>query len=403
MTDGPSLRRLPQSGVDEVAGDPVLEAAIHDEIAANGPITFARFMERALYEPDHGYYRSARERPGRGGDFLTAPEADPIFGRAIARFVESAWDALGAPDRFVVREHGAGGGALAEPLLTELAEKAPATFAAIRYRVAEVEPRRLGATARRLESAGFGEVLERDDHQPIVGVVIANEVLDALPTHRVVLRGAVLRELFVDSRNGRFVEVESAPSTPQLAARLEAEGVVLRDGQHAEICLELESWIATAAAGLARGIMLLIDYGDEARQLYDAARRPAGTLLAYHRHRAHDRVLAAIGRQDLTAHVDVTAVRNAALAAGLDDLGTTTQGRFLAELGAGELLVELQGAGRASLGDYLTARSALVRMIDPAAMGSFKVMVFGRGLAEGAALRGLGAPDPSRPHRTAPN
>jgi SAM-dependent MidA family methyltransferase len=403
MTDGPSLRRLPRTEVEDIEGDPSLEARIHDEIAANGPITFARFMKRALYEPEHGYYRSAEERPGRGGDFLTAPEADPIFGRAIARFVESAWNALERPARFVVREHGAGGGALAEPLLSELAATSPDAFAAVRYRVAEVEPRRLDAIARRLETAGLDDVLEPDGREPIVGVVIANEVLDALPTHRVVARGSDLRELFVDSRNGRLIEVDGPPSSLELAARLDAEGVVLSDGQQAEICLELDSWIATAAAGLARGIMLLIDYGDEARQLYDPIRRPAGTLLAYRGHRAHDRVLASIGRQDLTAHVDVTAVRSAARAAGLDHLATTTQGRFLAELGAGELLVELQGAGRASLGEYLTARSALVRMIDPAAMGSFKVMVFGRRLAAGVALRGLGGPDPGRPHQTAPN
>lgn len=391
MTDGPFVRRVPAADLDEVKADPDLESAIREEIATGGPITFARFMERALYEPGHGYYRTADERPGRGGDFLTAPEAHPIFGRAVARFVESAWRALGEPDPFVIREYGAGGGALAEPLLAELAANAPAAFPTVRYRVREVEPNRVEAVGRRLGNAGLGTVLEPDDHEPIVGVVVANEVLDALPTHRVVARDGTLREVFVDWRDGRFVDVEAGLSTAALAARLETEGIVLAEGQQAEICLELDRWIGAAAGGIDRGILLLVDYGDEAARLYDARRRPSGTLLAYLRHQAREDVLRAVGRQDLTAHVDVTAVRAAAVAAGLAHLGTTTQGRFLAELGAGELLVEMQAAGRASLGDYLAARSALVRMIDPAAMGSFKVMVFGRGVTAAEELRGLKA------------
>jgi SAM-dependent MidA family methyltransferase len=389
---GPGLRRVPPPDLDAIESDPVLVDAIRDEIAHDGPITFARFMERALYEPGHGYYRSAERRPGRAGDFLTAPEAHPIFGRSLARFVAGVWAALGSPERFTIRESGAGGGALAASLLARLETDDPALAAAVRYRAEEIEPHRLDDLRERLAAAGLEAPLEPDDGAPIVGAVIANEVLDALPTHRVVMRDGRLREVLVGIRDGAFIDVEAEPSTPAIAQRLDAEGVRLDEGQQGEVCLELEGWVARAAAGLERGVLLLIDYGDPAERLYDARRRPAGTLLAYLRHRAHDDVYRAVGRQDLTAHVDVTAVEAVAADAGLVHLGTTTQGRFLATLGAGELLVELQGESVAALPAYLEARAALVRMIDPAAMGGFRVMAFGRGVPPGTVLPGLAEP-----------
>jgi SAM-dependent MidA family methyltransferase len=385
------LRRVPPANLD-VPSDPVLEAAIRADIEANGPITFARFMEIALYDPERGYYRGAVARPGRGGDFLTAPEAHPIFGRAIARFVDDLWRTLGQPARFTIREHGAGDGALAEAILAGLEADGSGALGAVHYRVVEVEPAREAAVRTRLDSAGRAGVLETDDGEPIDGLVIANEVLDALPTHRVVVRDGELREILVGhGPDSGLVDVEAPPTTPLLARRLGDEAIDLAEGQHAEICLALDSWVAEAAAGLRRGAVLLIDYGHPAGELYDPRRRAAGTLAAYLRHQVHDDPYRAVGRQDLTAHVDVTAVERATVAAGLDHLGTTTQSAFLDGLGAGEILVGYQTGPDATLQDYLTARAALVRMIDPAAMGRFRVMAFGRGLPVGTLLRGLPA------------
>jgi SAM-dependent MidA family methyltransferase len=383
------LRRVPAAGLD-VPSDPVLEAAIRSEIAATGPMTFARFMEIALYDPERGYYRGEAARPGRGGDFLTAPEAHPIFGRAIARFVDDFWRAVGRPGRLTIREHGAGEGALAEALLAGLEADGSPALEAVRYRVVEVEPARTAAVRFRLEAAGRPGVLESDDGGPIHGLVIANEVLDALPTQRVVVREGELREILVGlDPEGGLIDVEAAPTTPLLARRLADEAVVLAEGQQAEICLAVDAWIGRVAAGLGRGAVLLIDYGHPAAELYDAGRRAAGTLAAYLRHQVHDDPSRAIGRQDLTAHVDVTAVERAAAAAGLARLGTTTQASFLDRLGAGDILVGYQNGPAATLQAYLAARAALVRMIDPAAMGRFRVMAFGRGLPAGATLRGL--------------
>jgi SAM-dependent MidA family methyltransferase len=380
------LRRVPVPEQD-VASDPVLEAAMRDEIARSGPMTFARFMEIALYDPARGYYRGAVARPGRAGDFLTAPEASPIFGRTLARFARGVHAAIGAPGSFTIREHGAGTGALAAPLVAELlADGGPGS---IDYLVAEVEQARVEAVRAALASQP-DVTIEPDDGRPIHGLVIANEVLDALPTHRVVRRGADLREVLVGiGPAGELVDVEADPTTPALAARLSAESIELSDGQSAEICLAVDGWIERAVAGLARGVLLLIDYGHPAVDLYDPKRRAAGTLATYLGHRVGEDPYRAIGRQDITAHVDVTAVERAALAAGLAHLGTTTQAEFLSRLGAGDLLVAEQTRPGASLQAYLDTRSALVRMIDPGAMGRFRVMAFGRGLGADVRLPGL--------------
>ncbi len=389
MDVGPQLQRLPLADLDGAESDPALVAVIRSEIERTGPISFAQFMDLALYHPIHGYYRSAAARPGRRGDFLTAPEAHPIFGRAIARHVDDAWRALGKPDGFTIRELGAGSGALAAGILLGLAADASDLAAVVRYRPVEVEPRRLDELRDRLAAEGLADRLEADDGAPIVGIVVANEVLDALPAHRVVGRGGRVREILVGWTDGGFVDVEDEPSTPLLAQRLAAEGIQLADGQLAEICLVVDGWVAGVAAGLERGLVLLIDYGHPAAELYDSTRRPAGTLAAYYAQRVHGDPYGAVGRQDLTAHVDVTAIGRAAIGAGLVHVGATTQGRFLAALGAGELLVALQTGPEASLQAYLEARSALVRMIDPGAMGGFRVMAFGRGLPAGATLRGF--------------
>jgi SAM-dependent MidA family methyltransferase len=382
------LRRVPEPDLEAVGQDEQLVIRIRDEILAGGPITFARFMELALYDPEGGYYRSATPRPGRAGDFLTAPEAHPLFGWALARQVHELWDLMGRPAPFVIREPGAGTGVLGTAILEGLAREGSGLAQAVRYEPVEVDPRRIEAVRERLALAGFADRLAVPGERPISGLILANEVLDALPVHRVEMHGGRLQEILVGWNEDGFADVRAEPTTPALAQRLAEEDIVLAEGQRAEISLALDEWVRTAAGWLERGLLLLIDYGYPAQELY-AAGRFGGTLRAYVRHRVHDDPYRHVGRQDLTAHVDVTAVTRAAERAGLSSLGVTTQAELLASLEAGELLVSLQSDPGTSLHGYLEARSALLRMLDPAAMGRFRVMAFGRALPAGTVLRGF--------------
>ena len=387
----PGLRRAEDLAVrDEPGDEPALVAMIGDEIRANGPMTFARFMELALYEPTLGYYATGTRGPGRAADFLTAPESHPIFGWAIAAQLEEVWDRLGRPGRFVIREFGAGTGALASGILEGLARSGSPLRQAIRYRIAERAPDRERQVRDRLAAVGAAEALEDDRGDPIDGAIVANEVLDALPVHRVVGgsdEGAILESFVGLDARGRLTQVTGLPSSPALSSRLEQDGVRLAPGQAAEICLELDAWLATATSGLRRGLALLIDYGHPALALYDPGR---GSLLrAYVGHRVHDDPFRNVGRQDLTAHVDLTAVEHAAAECGLEHLGTASQSAFLAGLGIGDLLVSLQDGPPSELGAYLEARSAVVRLLDTAATGRFAVMLFGRHLPSEPPLRGL--------------
>lgn len=397
----PGLRRGPPPEPLPEA-DQQLVGRIRDEILDRGPITFARFMELALYDPELGYYRAAQARPGRAGDFLTAPETHPIFGRVLAGVLDEMWRLLDRPDPFVLREYGAGSGTLALAILHGLRADGSALLEALRYEPIEIGERRRAELAAGLAEAGFADRLAIDPPAPETGpgpgrqadrrrtgCVIANEFLDALPVHRFEWRAGQLRELYVDWRDGRFVDHPGPPSTPALAERLAAEGIVPVDGQRGEICLALDGWVAEAAGALERGFVLVIDYGHPASELYGPARRD-GTLRAYVRHRVGADPYARVGRQDLTAHVDLTALLRAAARSGLTELGLTTQAEFLVGAGIGERLEAIRNDPATTLADYLELRASLMRLLDPAATGRFRVIALGRDLPPGTGLSAFG-------------
>lgn len=356
--------------------EPRLVAAIRDEIAAAAGqrITFARFMERALTEPGLGYYATSERRPTREGDFLSAPELHPLFGRCIGRFVEAAWRGAGSPASFVVREWGAGRGRLRETALDGLATAASPLLAALRWE-------RLDLPQRTEVGTGSADL------------VLANELFDALPVHRLVQREGRLCEAWVTWREGWFAEVLDEPSSAQLAAHLAAEAVALHEGQRAEVCLAAPLVLAAMAADLAPGgVVLVMDYGHDAAELY-GPRRMAGSLLTYRAHDVDDDPFAAVGRTDLTAHVDLTALDRAAAGAGLLPAGRAALARFLADLGLGELLSDLGRRPDADPTAYLEARAAVARLLDPRHLGAFVATAWRRPRADGTVvpLRGFGA------------
>lgn len=337
-----------------------LVTAIRDEILAapEQRITFARFMERALTEPGLGYYASSSLRPTRPGDFLTAPELHPFFGRCLARFLTAAWERAGSPARYCVREYGGGRGTLRASSFAGLSADASRLAAAVDWQMVDL-PGRTDATDEPAD------------------LLLANEFLDALPFHRLV-RDGVVREAYVGWSEGWFCEIPGEPSSAALLRYLQADGVELREGQRAEVCLSAPGWMTGVASSLtAGGVLLVIDYGHDAAELY-GPRRMAGSLLTYRAHGVADDPFRAVGHTDITAHVDVTALERAAREAGLEQLGRTTQARFLVDLGLGELLADLGRDRAADARGYLEARSAVARFLDPRHLGGFLVLVWVR-------------------------
>ncbi|CAA9573443.1 MAG: SAM-dependent methyltransferase, MidA [uncultured Thermomicrobiales bacterium] len=417
-TPAEDVGRAPRGGrvPDDGSGDPALVEAVTEAIAsAGGRITFARFMDLALYHPEHGYYLAAERRPGRGGDFLTAPEASPLFGLALARQVAECWERLGRPEPFVVREYGAGVGGLAYDIIAGLSDEAPAAAAVLRYRLVEPNRRRVEQALAAMAEVGLGDIVSAEavpgtpsegvpggDLEPIVGVALANEVADALPVHRLVVRGGAFRERYVVRRDGpggaRFGEEEGEPSSPELGPalwdRLAAEGVILAEGDRVDTSPASADWFAAVGRGLARGFAIVLDYGYAAAELY-RDHRLQGTVRAHLAHTVNDEPLLRVGRQDLTAHVDFTALQRAGETVGLRAAGLTTQGAFLTGLGLGDFLVRMQADPSTTPAEYYAAQAAVLRLIDPGGMGRFRVLIMGRDVPLGPPLRGLSVPPPA--------
>jgi SAM-dependent MidA family methyltransferase len=365
---------------------PRLVARLREEIAAAGSISFARFMEAALYDPADGYYVTPERRPGRGGDFLTAPEATPLFGISLARMALETWRRLGAPERFVIREYGAGVGGLAYDILAGLDDLDPAAFAAAEYRLVEVNEARVGEALTAMAQAGLADKVDAEvalagaPLEPIAGLVLANEVADALPAHRLRWQDGRAHEVRTTWRDGWFTDVD-APLPAALATSVQAltdAGVVFADGDVFEVAPAAADWFADAARGLARGYLVTIDYGYPAHELWRGHRKQGGTVRGYAGHTVTDDPYRRVGRQDLTAHVDFTALQVAAEQTGATLAGFTSQGELLAALGLGDRLVQLQADPEMTLEQYLAAQAAVLRLIDPGGLGRFGVLAMAR-------------------------
>jgi SAM-dependent MidA family methyltransferase len=312
----------------------------------------------------------------------------PIFGTAVAAQIDEAWRRLGGPPVFTLREEAAGSGALGQAVLEALA---PSAGDAVRYQPVEISTAREAAVRERLTAAGLGSRLAAsgEDGAPITGVVLANELLDALPVHRVTLRGGLLREIHVTWREGWFADEARASSTPELARTLQRAGVQLVEGQLAEIGLAGQAWLRRVADRIERGLVIVIDYGHPAAELYDPARRRGGLLRTYRRHHVGDDPYRFVGEQDLTAHVDWTTLERVAVEAGLVVLGRTTQAEFLTGLGLGDTLLAWSGRRGVDQAGYAAARAAVLRLLDPRALGGFGVLILARGMDAVPPLRGL--------------
>src|SRR5215467_12636066 len=374
---------------------------ISELVQERGPMTVAAFMDLALYDPDAGYYARAAQRSGRAGDFFTSVDVGPIFGELLARqviemagLVESSVDqssvhqssvtarAPSPEPRFDLVEAGAGNGRLSADILRAIQRRDAPLYERLRLHLIETSPAAraaqrdvLGAAAEKLASSS------RDLPDAFEGVLIANELLDALPVHQVVMRSEGLREVYVQARrletgDWGLMTTEGAPSTSALAEYLRRLNVVLEPGWRAEINLRAVEWMQSAARRLRRGFIIVIDYGHPAYELYSPT-HSAGTLTTFagHTMAGGERPATALawledpGDRDITAHVDFTSVQAAALDEGLTNLGFLDQTYFLLGLSA-DLDV-----------NDLKTRLALKTLLLPGGLGSsHKVLILGKGV-----------------------
>jgi SAM-dependent MidA family methyltransferase len=357
-----------------------------ERIRARGPITVAEFMELALYHPEHGYYASKPQRSGRAGDFFTSVDVGPLFGELVAAQLDEMWAVLRAHGAAAcdLVEAGAGNGRLTRDILDAARARYPSLYDALRVTLVE-----RSARARARQEATLAQHLDRiaatTDAIParIEGVLVANELLDAMPTHVVVMRAGTLREVHVAERDGELYEIERTLSDPRIGAQLARVGASLDDGWRAEVNLAATAWTRAAAGAVDGGFLLLFDYGHPAAELYSAL-HASGTLMSYRGHVADPHAwLENPGTRDLTTHVDLTAIEIAAREGGMTPLGAVDQTYFVAALGIADRLDD--GADPASVRRRLAAKTLLV----PGALGStMKVMGFGKGVGR-PRLRGL--------------
>ena len=380
MQAGPAIT-LPEPDSASASHGARVAAHLHETIeAAGGSVSFATYMHEALYAPGLGYYAAGARKFGEAGDFITAPEVSPVFGRVVGQQVASV---LSQVDRPRVLEIGAGTGRLAVDVLGKLAELDAVPD---RYLILEVSP-----DLQQRQQALLGECLPTladrvdwidalpQDHR---GVVLANEVLDALPVERFRCTTDGVLQARVTSEAGGFrIQERPAGSALEAAVRsIEAElGDRLPDGYVSEVCLALPGWISELAGSLQEGLAFLFDYG-VSRAEYYAPERNGGWLRCHFRHRAHNDPLILTGIQDITAWVDFTAVASAGLDSGLDVAGYATQAHFLLH---GGLAAELGHLADLAPDEQIALSGQVKTLTLPAEMGEhFKCLGLRRGAIE---------------------
>lgn len=352
-------------------------------------ITFAEYMNLVLYHPQYGYYAADRVKIGAKGDFFTSPHLGADFGELLAEQCVEMWQIMGCPTPFTLVEMGAGQGILAGDILNYLKSKYPEFFDNLKYLVVEKSPALKKEQHDRLQEFPIHWCeLNEIPTASLIGCFFSNELLDALPVHQFILEDAQVREIYVTIQDGiNFVETTGEISTKDLTRYLNFNGIKLTkdvypDGYRSEINLAAIDWLSVVADKLQRGYLLTIDYGYSAEKYYHPS-RSQGTLQCYYQHRHHDNPYINIGHQDITAHVNFTALERWGELCGLEKVGFTQQGLFLMALGLGESIASLSSSnasdGKAIL-EVLQRREALHQLINPMGLGGFGVLIQSKGL-----------------------
>jgi SAM-dependent MidA family methyltransferase len=377
-TASPSPRAIATLHSAEVESS--LAARLRERIRRDGALTFREWMRAALYDESEGYYRRrGATRWGRAGDYRTSPERSVLFAATFARCFAEVFDELGRPKVLHLLESGGGAGHFARGVLQTLRRDAPQVFSSLRYVFDESSEDSRSRAASLL--APFAERVEFRSLQDIDGtfdaaIVFSNELLDAFPVNRVVMRGGELRESYVElDGDGNFVWAEGATSTAELAEHFRQIDVELSEGQFAEVNLEAEEWLARVGKLFGNGYVFTVDYGDDAAALFGTGRGRVGTLRAFRGHEFAAEVLSNPGEQDLTTTVNWTHIISAGERARLRTVELVGLERFLLSKGLLEQLEResARAAGEAGVADL---RLGAREMILPGGMAAhFQVLV----------------------------
>lgn len=339
-------------------------------IRARGPISFADYMETALYDPEDGYY-TQRVALGFEGDYLTAPDLGSHFGRSLARSFSEMWALLGKPASWDLVEAGAGRGTLMRDVLTALERERGDAIKGVRPAIVEVSPRLRAQQSTALDGRDLRWASDPRALAPIQGVIYANEILDAFPVQLLARTEEGIREVAVGERDGQLVEVLRAPDPGDLRYRVPD---TLPVGGRWEVSPRAESWVASLAAALTRGYVLFIDYGGDEADLL--TRLGSGTVRGFSRHRLLSDPFTEPGAHDLTASVNFTAIRRAAEGAGFAFVGRVAQRDALLALGIRDVATR-PATPIEQLRDY-SRRSAIDTLLDPSGFGAFQVVCFAK-------------------------
>jgi SAM-dependent MidA family methyltransferase len=360
-----------------------LEGIIRDRVLSKGAMTFEAFMEAALYHPGLGYYASPETEIGRLGDFYTSPHLHPMFGAMLGRQAQEMWRLMGRPQGFDIVEAGGGRGWLAKDILDYL--KGSIIYEDLSYTLIELNPS-IQERQRELLKDHQGKVAWASgltDVKNVTGVILSNELLDALPVHLIEMNNG-LKEIYVSAEGDRLVETTGPPSTDEIFSYLKEFSVTLSEGYRTEVNLRAKNWLRDAAGALARGFIITVDYGFSTEDLYGPDRN-RGTLLCYHKHQVNENPLQRIGSQDITAHVNFSALKKWGAEFGLKSIGFCRQGIYLVSLGIDEMIESLIRSSP----NYHSEISKVKGLIMPGTMGdTHKVLIQYKG--DGTpALRGF--------------
>ncbi len=362
-----------------------LKEILLQRIAQHGRLTFADFMATCLYEPGLGYYTSPGRKVGAEGDFYTSISVHAAYGRVLAREMAQMWRCMGSPAEFTLVECGAGNGRLACDIMDYLAEREAALYALLNLVLVEMEPslesaQRVMLAAHTAHVSWLAPELFASGSFTFSGCLYSNELIDALPVHRVVMSEDGLQEIYVAVKDGDFCEESGPLSTPEISAYLARIPVELFPGQEAEVNLAAQGWLNEAALAMQKGFILTVDYGFPAIELF-APHRKHGTLLCYYRHQTEENPYIRLGQQDITAHVDFTSLMKKGDELGLKSHWFGEQYRFLLAAGLVEEIEEIERSDTSE--EYkLKLRLALKKLIMPeGGMGdTFRILIQSKGV-----------------------